>query len=820
MPDTLDIHLLPLIREAGKDLAELPGLYLAEPPRRTARGRDQDRLLLYLSLTGNAPLSPGKLQQILERLAQTYYKQSGSVTSALRTVADTLNQFLLDRNVRNASTGRQATGWLTLVTLRGSQMYMAQSGPVHAFVVNAQQVQHLYDPQLTGRGLGLSRTTPIRYFQANLQPGDAMLLAVNPVPAWNTGSLSGAQGQSLESLRRRLVSRNDLELNAVLVQFRSGAGKVRWSSVRSAPLPDVPLSEDTPVASQQPGELPVSASPAEESANISTAEQEMGGVGIAPPSSNPPGQAAPVAPEASEQISPALDEGQATTNAQVAPVDSAEVSPEDALSVPGPVAPSVPIMGKPEPPRQPSSSSQRPSRVDRKAARSRARSTRPRLNTAGLVRILVAIGRPFSSALDWLLAGLKSVLRRLLPDESMFSIPSKTMAFIAVAVPVMVVAVASFVYVSKGVTIQSQELLAQAEDSYQKASAQQDPLARRERLLISMNYLQQAESYQVTAESQNLRTQLESDLDELDLVKRPVYQAAIFGGLPGAIKVTRIVLAEGDLYLLDGNSGNVLHAQVTPNRDFQLDTNFQCGPGLVTGQTVNALIDIAAAPPGNDKNAAVIGIDASGSVIYCIDGLPPIAESLARPLTAPDWGSLQNFALDPDQANVFVLDKPDKAVWAYWNSHFTDTPDLYFGDQVPPVQDVVSMAVDKRDLYLLHADSHVTLCTYSSLDVSPTRCADPVRYVDSRPGRSGQALLPEKPFTQISVTQPPDPSLFLLQPDTRSIYQFSLRTLNYHRQFVPSGPLQSGPATAFAINPLERTLYLAIGNMVYQASIP
>lgn len=818
MPDSLDIHLLPLIREAGKDLAELPGLYLAEPPRRTARGRAQDRLLLYLSLVGNAPLSPGKLQQILERLAQTYYKQSGSVTSALRTVADTLNQFLLDRNVRNASTGRQATGWLTLVTLRGSQMYMAQSGPVHAFVVNAQQVQHLYDPQLTGRGLGLSRTTPIRYFQANLQPGDAMLLAVNPVPAWNTGSLSGAQGQSLESLRRRLVSRNDLELNAVLVQFRSGAGRVRWSSVRSAPLPDVPLSVDTPVVSPQPGEPPVSASPVEKSKHNSTAEQEIGGISVTPPTGSE--QAAPVTDKTPEQTPPAPDDGKATVDAQLVPVDSADVSPEDALPAPGSTAPGVPMMGKLETPGQASSPPQRPSMMDRKAARSRTHRTRPRLNTAGLVRILVVIGRPFSNALDWLLAGLKSVLRRLLPDESMFSIPAKTMAFIAVAVPVMVVAVASFVYVSKGVAIQSQELLAQAEDSYQKATVQQDPLARRERLLISMNYLQQAESYQVTAESQNLRTQLESSLDELDLVKRPVYQAAIFGGLPGAVKVTRIVLADGDLYLLDGKSGNVLHAQVTPNRDFQLDTNFQCGPGLVTGQTVNALIDIAAAPPGNDKNAAVIGIDTSGSVIYCIDGLPPIAESLARPLTAPDWGSLQNFALDPDQANVFVLDKPDKAVWAYWNSHFTDTPDLYFGDQVPPVQDVVSMAVDKRDLYLLHADSHVTLCTYSNLNVSPTRCADPVRYVDSRPGRSGQALLPEKPFTQISITQPPDPSLFLLQPDTRSIYQFSLRTLNYHRQFVPSGPLQSGPATAFAVNPLERTLYLAIGNMVYQASIP
>jgi hypothetical protein len=820
MPDSLDIHLLPLIREAGKDLAELPGLYLAEPPRRTARGRDQDRLLLYLSLTGNAPLSPGKLQQILERLAQTYYKQSGSVTSALRTVADTLNQFLLDRNVRNASTARQATGWLTLVTLRGSQMYMAQSGPVHAFVVNAQQVQHLYDPQLTGRGLGLSRTTPIRYFQANLQPGDAMLLAVNPVPAWNTGSLSGAQGQSLESLRRRLVSRNDLELNAVLVQFRSGAGKVRWSTVRSTPLPDLPLSVETPVVSQQPGELPASVSPVEESTDFSTKAQETGEIDTAPPRSASPEQPAPVAPEESEQVSLALDVGRAAPGAPLAPVDSVEISPEAAQTAPGQTVPGVPAVEKSERPKPASSIPQRTSTVDRKADRSRARSQRPRLNTAGLVRALVVIGRPFSNALDWLLAGLKSLLRRLLPDEAMFSIPAKTMAFIAVAVPVMVVAVASFVYVSKGVAIQSQELLAQAQDSYQKASAQQDPLARRERLLISMNYLQQAESYQVTSESQNLRTQLESSLDELDLVKRPVYQSAIYGGLPGATKVTRIVLADGDLYLLDGNSGSVLHAQVTPNRNYQLDTNFQCGPGLVTGQTVNALIDIAAAPPGNDKNAAVIGIDATGSVIYCIDGLPPIAESLARPLTAPNWGSLQNFALDPDQANVYVLDKPDKVVWAYWNSHFADTPDLYFGDQVPPVQDVVSMAVDKRDLYLLHADSHVTLCTYSSLNVSPTRCADPVRYVDSRPGRSGQALLPDKPFTQISVTQPPDPSLFLLQPDTRSIFQFSLRTLNYHRQFVPSGPLQSGPATAFAVNPLERTLYLAIGNVVYQASIP
>ncbi len=329
MPDTLDIHLLPLVREAGKDLAELPGLYLAEPPRRTARGRDQDRLLLYLSLTGNAPLSPGKLQQILERLAQTYYKQSGSVTAALRTVADTLNQFLLDRNVRNASTGRQATGWLTLVTLRGSQMYMAQSGPVHAFIVNAQQVQHLYDPQLTGRGLGLSRTTPIRYVQASLQAGDAMLLAVNPVPAWNAGTLSGAHGQSLESLRRRLVSRNDLELNAVLVQFRPGAGKVRWSSVRPAPLPDVAPAIEAPAAAQAVENRPVGVSPAEQAPDFSPEAHDIAEVDAAPPEHTLQEQAAPAAPEVVEQAAPAMDTAQ-TMAATPAESEMPAAAPEPA----------------------------------------------------------------------------------------------------------------------------------------------------------------------------------------------------------------------------------------------------------------------------------------------------------------------------------------------------------------------------------------------------------------------------------------------------------------------------------------------------------
>src|SRR5690606_6303961 len=172
-----DINLLSFYRQVGKDIPELPGLYIAEMPRRPARSRSSDRLILYLSLAGNDPLSSGKLEQLLAQLAHTYYRTSGSVTAALRTVAELLNHSLLERNVRSANSGRQSLGWLTQAVFRGEQFYLAQSGPVHAFLSTGGELQHLYDPQISGRGLGLSRTTPVRYFTASLQPGDTILLA-------------------------------------------------------------------------------------------------------------------------------------------------------------------------------------------------------------------------------------------------------------------------------------------------------------------------------------------------------------------------------------------------------------------------------------------------------------------------------------------------------------------------------------------------------------------------------------------------------------------------------------------------------------------
>ncbi|HSJ89289.1 MAG TPA: hypothetical protein VK909_18910, partial [Anaerolineales bacterium] len=58
---TFDLTILPIHRINGQEFADLPGLLAVTPPRRTARGRETDSLLAYLTLAGNATLSAAEL---------------------------------------------------------------------------------------------------------------------------------------------------------------------------------------------------------------------------------------------------------------------------------------------------------------------------------------------------------------------------------------------------------------------------------------------------------------------------------------------------------------------------------------------------------------------------------------------------------------------------------------------------------------------------------------------------------------------------------------------------------------------------------------
>jgi hypothetical protein len=105
----------------------MPGLHVAVPPRRSARGRSSERLIVLLTLVGNAPLSTTDTKKILAHLEHVYYQTPGSSTAAMRSLAEGLNDYLLKRNQNAASRGLHAAGLLTLVVVRSDRLYIAQA---------------------------------------------------------------------------------------------------------------------------------------------------------------------------------------------------------------------------------------------------------------------------------------------------------------------------------------------------------------------------------------------------------------------------------------------------------------------------------------------------------------------------------------------------------------------------------------------------------------------------------------------------------------------------------------------------------------------
>jgi hypothetical protein len=252
------------------------------------------------------------------------------------------------------------------------------------------------------------------------------------------------------------------------------------------------------------------------------------------------------------------------------------------------------------------------------------------------------------------------------------------------------------------------------------------------------------------------------------------------------------------------------------DKGYELDAVFNCGP-VAQPFLIGPLIDIAALPRGQEDGATILGMDANGNLLRCIPGEEeaPIALQMAPPDL--NWGQPTEFALD--NGNVYVLDSQTNSVWVYWsNDNFSELPTYYFGNQIPPLKSVIDMSVKDSDLYLLHDDGHITVCNYSSYVDAPTRCTDPSEFIDLRAGYQNGPVMQGANFQQMQLAPPPDPSLYLFDPQAKAVYHLSLR-LAFQRQYRPSQPLLGETATAFAVGP-NRQAFIATNEQVYVAIMP
>lgn len=730
MSALLDLNYLPLVNQLNPDASSLPGLHIASRPRQAARGRQDDRLILYLTLVGDASLTPERQNQLLPRLAQTYYKTSGSVTGGLRNVAAVLNQFFLDRNLRAGGSGEQTLSILNQAVVREERLYIAHSGPAHTFLIAATGAQHFHDPELSGRGLGFGKTFSIRFFQAELKPNDSFLLTPQPLQSWSIEFLTGLYGQGPESMRRRLSSP---DLEAALVHVRKGAGKVFLL---------------------RPKPTPVSAAPAFPSETTSAGE-----------------------PDARQE-------------------------PE--LAGQHPKIITLPSQLEVEQPVEPASSP--------------TASKQPRPN--GFPPIWTRFWKNTGAFFTQSGKRIAILASRMLPGEMISGISSSVLAFFALAIPLVVVTVATLIYFRNGRANQYEAYLQQAQQAMEIAKAQSEPQQKRAAWQNVLAYLDQVEIYGRSSEISAIRAQAQQTIDELEGVKRLNYIPALNPSLPDEVQIVRLAATDNELFILNATDGSLLRAISVAN-GYDRDETFVCNPGVYTGINIGRLIDFETLPKGNQLTSMTLAIDANGGILNCAAGEDPKASQLRQPPNG--FGKLQSFTLD--LGNLYVLDPQKNAVWIYWKRKLDEEPELFFTEEIPPMADVIDLAVNESDLYLLHADGHMTMCTYSHLGVSPTRCVDPLNYIDSRPGYENTLFIPETPFTQILATQPPDPSLYLFEPNSQAVYHFSLRQLTLHRQYRPNTSLYSGlnasvrAATAFTVSADNRFVFVAIGNLVEFASI-
>lgn len=786
-----DLYIFPIFITGGKELADLPGLVASAAPRRVLRNRAGDMLTALLTLPSKNILTAESQQEMLLHLSATYFSTPGSVTSGLRAASEQINTFILGSNQFDSPSGRPNVGVLNLAVFHGDTLFMLHAGPTHTLVVNPDGVTDFVDLEGAGRGLGVSSTINPRYFTTTLREGSMVLLCPAPPPTWTAALLGGSSKLSLDQFRRRLLAQSPFNMTAAVAQVQAGRGEVHRLRPRipQEPSPADPYSE--PVGQPEKSETTVE----------NHQEWPFSPGAIVHPSEQPSDFDAAIPLSMPEPIWP-IDLNQ--------PIDLSGL-PEPAPEKPAPPPEKRPA--SPVPPRREENMGFRTIPASELPGPQVAAPDTPLLDKlTDFLRKIVEV----SSQVKPKIKPPQIKINPVKTDPS-GSIAASTLLFIALAVPVIVVFISTTVYTRSGRGEQRTGYLVQAQAFALQAAGQIDPEAQRSGWTQSLYYVKKAEEYGRTDETKLLRAQAQTALDSLDSIIRLPVQEAVPDAIPSTVNITQLAASPTDVFALDSNQGRVLRFELTGD-GYQLDPNFNCGPGPSGGKIIGALVDIVPLPINNQYKASVMGMDATGNLLYCIPNSPPLSSQLAPPST--NWGKITAFTIEGSA--LLILDPVSNAVWRVGGDGigFPNQPHLFFDQDIPNLSDVIDLAMYEDDLLLLRKDGHITRCTFNNFSSSPTRCQDPAGFGD----KAGNPIpqFADAQFTQLATVPPPDPSIYIMDVSGPTVYHFSLR-LNLQRrlrfQTLDEYSLPDKPVTAFTVGS-NRVAWIALGNRVYYTPLP
>lgn len=883
---TFDLNILPIHRHNGQNFADLPGLRDFTPPRRVARGREKDSLILYLTFSGTAEYSIEEIDALHHKAATAFYQSPGAQTSAMRKAAESLNAAMLERNFSTSGQGKYAKAVLIIAVVREEKCTLLLNGPVHAVCISEGQSRHIYEPSLSGKGLGSSQNIQTYLAQVDLRPNDLLVLCGKFPRDWEDDLLGERPITSLDAAYRKLTFAKG-DLNAVLVHPKTGSGVITIlradagtpppsaSGLASPPETDSHPQPFELQENEEEGEEEVvddiliespqrfqedrnNEQPAAKNYQSANADSQLN----APPRA----EERPVITE--EELDRLADFGAHMLQPSAyaippQPLDDLPPLPPPAASdAPRGFPSSIPRRKPDEPVTDPDLAKAEPVKMvepvdtededaieeqeeaieqaskplfgglfDRSKAETNANAHAEA--TRQIAKVMVGGIQIARRTNEGVKAFFARFIPRLLPggentdvpaeeaaQQQMSFVPQYVQIFIALIVPLLVGTMAVVVYLRFGQSVQYDEYYKQALNARAQAVSETDPIRQRMAWENVAASIDKAESYRETDESNLLQAEAQSNLDTIMGLQRLEFVPAFTNGLTGVAQISRMAASESDLYMLDAENGKILHATFT-GRSLELDSTFKCEPGTYAGYQVGTLVDVLALPKVNLVSATVLGIDANGNLLYCSPGLVPQAIPLPS-LPNTNWGRITSFALD--NGNLYVLDATSRSVWVFAgkDSAFIDTPYFYFGNQIPNTIDTaIDLAVSGDDLYLLHADGHLSTCTFSRIAETQTKCIDPINFLDSYPAHQDINIFAQAHFTQMLLTSPPNVIMLLLDSENQKVFRFTPRSIELQNQLTgfagDANPFQPGAVGAMAVSP-NYVLYFSIENQVYFAT--
>lgn len=713
-----------------------PGLAVTTAPRRAARGREKDLLLLALSLRSRGPLADARYEQLLELAAATFFSQSGSVTAAARLAVMAVNKAVLDGNLRE---GMPLQGGLTLAVLRGGDLYATQVGPGALVVARGLGLQRF--PALVGRPLGVSDNCEVQYFHTAVEAGD--YIAVSPSAAWPEAALAGLGGlNTLSGVVERLKAAAGGDFAAVALRLEaegSGVG-VQATAPAVTARPPVAVAAPIELEDQLDDEYEDEATPTPVVVAAHVADRDTDRHAVTDLDEEP---------EDDEPV--AASAGAARLRTRLAPVKSGALFGLRSFGRAIGVTLTEFFRG-----------------LNRLTASSLPEGMLQQdgmLAIPGAAMLIAAIAIPLIivglAALIYIQLGQQEQYTNAMQQAQLEISRATAEADPSLARPHWDAAV-RFVEIAERMRPGQTEVA----ELRRQAEGQLDQIDQVQRLTFEPL----------------LAAGTGGDLSKIALLGNDVYALD-----KRADRIVRIGPTTAGGYVLDPtfkcSAGTIGATQV----DTLVDFFILAGP-----------IDLAARPGEPAAPDAIVAVDQAGALLYCFPGRDPIASPLATPdtgfgqaIAAELFGS-RLYVLDPGRNQIWQYDADAGA--------FPQRPIGYFSETIFDLKDIVHFTIANGELLLLRADGRVMTCSRPLPTAPPTcinaaQFTD-TRVGRAAGTRLSDVVTP----LRLVYDAPPEPSVLLVDSGSDSIFQLSLKLAlvsKYKPANLLDGPITSavvGPA--------------------------